>query len=54
MMISAMAQAGGALIQFVGDGTMAVFGAPIPYRDHADRAVRAAVAMHAAQVSLNL
>ncbi|HXZ99083.1 MAG TPA: adenylate/guanylate cyclase domain-containing protein [Candidatus Binatia bacterium] len=45
---------GGTVMQFVGDAVMAVFGAPIPQADHADRAVSGAVAMHAAQLGLNL
>ena len=43
----------GTVMQFVGDAVMAVFGAPIPLADHADRAVDAARAIHAAQQHLN-
>jgi adenylate cyclase len=43
----------GTVMQFVGDAVMAVFGAPFPQADHADRAVAAAVAMHAAQAEIN-
>lgn len=43
----------GTVMQFVGDAVMAVFGAPFPQADHADRAVAAAAAMHAAQDELN-
>jgi class 3 adenylate cyclase/ActR/RegA family two-component response regulator len=44
---------GGTVMQFVGDSVMAVFGAPLPLQDHADRALEAALAMHAAQRLVN-
>jgi class 3 adenylate cyclase/ActR/RegA family two-component response regulator len=44
---------GGTVMQFVGDAVMAVFGAPVSQSDHADRAVAAAVAMHAGQAEIN-
>jgi class 3 adenylate cyclase len=43
----------GTVMQFVGDGTMAVFGAPIASDDHADRALAAAHAMHRGQEAVN-
>ncbi len=44
---------GGTVMQYVGDAVMAVFGAPQPSEDHAQRALEAAVAMHAAQRTVN-
>ncbi len=49
----AILSAGGTVMQYVGDAVMAVFGAPEPCADHADRALLAAHAMHAAQAALN-
>jgi adenylate cyclase len=44
---------GGTVAEFVGDAVMAVFGAPDPLPDHAERALRCAVAMQARQRELN-
>ena len=41
--VPVVARHGGHVDKFEGDGLLAVFGAPEPYDDHADRAVRAAV-----------
>jgi class 3 adenylate cyclase/DNA-binding NarL/FixJ family response regulator len=45
---------GGTVMQFVGDAVMAVFGAPVPSDDHADRALVAAASMHALQNEINV
>jgi class 3 adenylate cyclase len=44
---------GGTVMQFVGDAVLAVFGAPFPQEDHAERALAAAQAMHAKQATIN-
>ncbi len=44
---------GGTVMQFVGDSVMAVFGAPFPQPDHADRSAAAAASMHALQDGIN-
>jgi adenylate cyclase len=44
-MTEAILGAGGTLISYMGDGIMAVFGAPLEQEDHADRALKAATEM---------
>jgi adenylate cyclase len=44
-MTDAVMENGGTLISFMGDGIMAVFGAPIEQADHADRALESATEM---------
>ena len=45
LMFDAIGRHGGIVNQMLGDGLMAIFGAPVPHPDHRDRAVRAALEM---------
>ena len=45
--------AGGTVMAFIGDAVMAVFGAPFPQPDHAERALATARAVHVTQAELN-
>lgn len=52
-MNGAILEQGGTVMQYVGDAVMAVFGAPFPQPDHAERALRAAAEMHRRQAAVD-
>jgi class 3 adenylate cyclase len=44
---------GGTINEFIGDAIFAIFGAPLPHADHAERAAAAALAMQRAMAEIN-
>jgi adenylate cyclase len=54
LMFDAIGSHGGIVNQMLGDGLMALFGAPLPHADHQERAVRAALEMLELVADFNL
>jgi adenylate cyclase len=52
-MVEIIFEHGGTLDKFIGDAIMAIWGAPIPHEDDADRAMRAAIDMQSVLSELN-
>lgn len=52
-MTTIIEQHGGCVLDFSGDGVMAVFGTPVAQEDHADRALRCALLMQQRMTQLN-
>ncbi len=52
-MTDAIQSNGGTIIEFIGDGILAIFGAPLSYEDHASKAVAAALQMEASMKKIN-
>lgn len=52
-MAAAIFEHGGMINKFIGDGIMALFGAPLPLPDAVDHALKAAMAMHASLEGFN-
>lgn len=53
VMVEIVLRHGGTLEKYIGDALLAVWGAPLPQKDHADRALRAAIEMQQAVNQLN-
>jgi adenylate cyclase len=53
LMVDTTAKNDGIVDKFLGDGVMAIFGAPIVHEDHASRAVKTALAMQAGVAELS-
>lgn len=52
-MTAAIQEQGGTIIEFIGDGILAIYGAPVFYEDHAARAVAAALRMQSRMEDVN-